>query len=240
MIFLITYRNYLEDVAVTRFDDAAIAKTHLDAKADQATSGLIIGDPLDIEGSKKYMIDLFNALAREGDEVVGPNGFNNRATGQTRIFDRLTQYYIHLPVTTAPAAGITEQPVPAVEPHTTDSESSAPEQQQEDDMAKAKKTKASKKTKTTRVKKTKVTRTPRVKGELRKGSIADEVAKIWSRDKGASHAETLAIIVGKFPDKKEAALSNTLRGCTTSIPKTTGRKLSREKQEKRGMVYFLA
>lgn len=235
MTFLVTYRNYLEGVAVYAFADGLDAKAWLDAQADQAISGRIIGGPLDIDGSKKYMVDLFNALAREGDEVLGPTGFNNRATGQTRVFDRLTMYYSTLPITTVPTG--TSAPTP----ESTEAESFPSEhQEQETDMAKAKtkKTKAPKKAK--RVKKERVTKTPRVKGELRAGTIAAEVAKIWGRERGASHSETLAIIVGKFPDKGESALSNTLRGCTTSIPKTTGRKLKREKEEKRGMVYYLA
>lgn len=222
MTFLIIYRNYLENTTVRVFDDATAAKAWIDPREDPALTGRVVSGPFDIEGSKKYMIDLFNALAREGDDRLSPTGFNNRATGQTRIFERLTQYYGNLPIT-------------VVEPQP-ESEISS-ETQQEDDMAKkkVKKSKTIKKTKSV-----KVAKTPRVKGELRKGTIAAEVAALWGRDRGASKAETLAIIVPKFPEKEATALDNTVRGYVNSLPKTTGRKLRKEKDEKRGLVYYLA
>lgn len=188
MTFLVTYRNYLENTTVHTFDGATEAKVWLDAQNDQAMSGRIISEPLDIDGSKKYMIDLFNALAREGDEALGPTGFNNRATGQTRVFDRLVMYYANLPVTAAPAAGATEQQAPAVEPDT-DTESSAPEQQKETiDMATKAKSKA-KKTKTTRVKKERVAGENKDVFGLRKGSKASQAAAMFARAKGATMAD---------------------------------------------------
>jgi hypothetical protein len=117
-------------------------------------------------------------------------------------------------------------------------------------MASAKKTKTKKAPRKVKAAKTtkepkaprakKEPKAPRVKGELRDGTIASVVAGLWSRDKGASHKEALAVVMSKFPAKKEEALSNTLRGCVNSIPKATGRKLRKEKDEKRGTVYHLA
>lgn len=241
MTFLVTYRNYFEGVAVHAFADGLDAKAWLEAQTDQAISGRIISGPLDIDGSKKYMVDLFNALAREGDEVLGSTGFNNRATGQTRVFDRLTMYYSTLPITTAPTSTSTPTPESTASNHSTSEAESSPSehQEQETDMAKAKtkKTKAPKKAK--RVKKERVTKTPRVKGELRPGTIAAEVAKIWGREKGGSKAETLAIIAPKFPDKEMTALDNTVRGYVNSLPAACGKKLRKEKDEKRGLVYYL-
>lgn len=103
-----------------------------------------------------------------------------------------------------------------------------------------KKTKKAKVAKVPKAKKEPKVKAPkRVKGEVREGTIAAEVVKLWSRERGASHAEALAVVVEKFPKKKESALHNTLRGCVNSIPKSTGRKLKKTKDEKRGLVYNL-
>lgn len=80
-------------------------------------------------------------------------------------------------------------------------------------------------------------RKPRTSGESREGTVTAEVIKIWSRDKGASKKETLEILAGKFPGRE---LDNTVRGYVNSLPKTTGRSLTKEKDEKRGLVYKLA
>lgn len=164
---------------------------------------------------------LYNAVGGD-DPILKVKRFKDRADGAKRTYGMISRLHPEVPEAAAPS---TASPT-----------SAANSEKEGADMA-TKKTKKAKGPK--RVKKTKIERQARVKGEVREGTIAAEVVKMWSRERGATHLEALEVVKAKFPGKKAEALHNTLRGCVNSIPKSTGRKLKKTKDEKRGLVYNL-
>jgi len=211
-MFVITYRNYLENVSVHRFEDAPTAKAWLDAQTDQALSGFVAAGPLDIGGSKKFMVDLFNALAREGDTPIGPNGFNNKETGQNRIFARLNDNFGNAPVT-----AFTSQPT---------QDSPATESTEENDMTTKKK--AARKTNGAAKK-------PRAKST---NSIQSIVERMVARERGATKKEIIAEILAKVPGRDETKTDNTVRGLLSVLGRAKGTdKVTKTKDDKRGNVY---
>jgi dUTPase len=92
---------------------------------------------------------------------------------------------------------------------------------------KAKKTKVAKKAKV----KTKATNGGKVK--VAKGpGIIDTIKETIKRERGASKDEIIAVLVKKFPDRKEASMLNTV-----NIQANKNAK-KKDKDEKRGLVYY--
>lgn len=125
MTYVITYRNYLQGLAVrtAASKEAAEAFVVSHEKGDPAAGSILLSEPLDFSGrSKPFLVDLYNALGKEGDAKVAPTAFASRAIGVERIFARLTQYYGNSPAVvageTAPSSDEAQPPATAHEEST--------------------------------------------------------------------------------------------------------------------------
>lgn len=96
--------------------------------------------------------------------------------------------------------------------------------------AKAKKT--TKKAKTAL--KAKVVKAPKGPG------VIDTIARMMQRSNGASKAEIHAELVKRFPDRDGDALLTTASLQVNRLPKERKLKVTKEKSDKRGLVYYLA
>jgi hypothetical protein len=69
-------------------------------------------------------------------------------------------------------------------------------------------------------------------GGVRKVGVIDTIVKTMSRANGATVAEIVEALKKKFPERDENGMT------TTAKIQTSKRSTRREKDEKRGMVYF--
>lgn len=99
--YLITYRDYLEDVAVFKFAERAHAEAAL-ARPDGDRAGFVVSPEDSLaEIGTPTLLRLYNAWRDEGDREVSK--FESRAVGRNRFLVRLETRFRKLPVTEGPA-----------------------------------------------------------------------------------------------------------------------------------------
>lgn len=213
------------NIKITRYAERAMAEAAL--KQPGGRVALIAEGPDDLRTgrSTETLVRLYNALANEGEETI--KEFHTKTVACQRTFDRIERR-APVEITSLPAE--TDQ----VDAPSDGSAVVADAETKEATMAKSKKTKKN------GIKKTRKTTNGTGERKMRDGTITAEVTKLWSRDRGASKKETLAVLAEKFPDKEAVTLDNTVRGLVHSLPKTAKLKMTKTKDEKRGLVYNLS
>lgn len=115
-IFIIQYRNYLEDVKVTRYVDQASASREM-AKVhpDPAVSSFVVNTDSNLaEMSSSMLVTLYNLWRDEGDKEV--KKFENRTIARTRFLTRLEVRFGKLPEIEVPAEPAPKPETPAAAP----------------------------------------------------------------------------------------------------------------------------
>lgn len=216
MTYLVTWKGNHNNIDIGRYEDKASAKRVLDGIEDPSIGGVEVDTELDLAYTKTVLVDLFNKLGGPDDPQVA--GFPSKAEGQKRVFARIEELALRLPMSEA-------APVQEV----TNSEAIASEQQPEaiaseqgeTEMAAAKKTKSKKPAKAKTAKAPKVAKAKtNGNGLPREGSKNAKLLGLISRPGGATLAEML-----KATGWKEC------RGTASVLAKVIGKKLTLIKEE---------
>lgn len=94
--------------------------------------------------------------------------------------------------------------------------------------------------KATKTKATKAAKTNGNGAPPRKVGVIDEIKRMTQRASGASVAEIVESLVKKFPERPVDGMTTTVRIQVQRLPSKLNLKMSKEKDEKRGLVYSLA
>lgn len=103
MTYLLTRRNYVDDLKITVYAERPMAEGALRTIADSAVSGLVVDSPDDLVGSNQLLADMFNALHTLEDPAVVQR-FSQKSDGQRRLFDRIESRAKGQPVLSVPVA----------------------------------------------------------------------------------------------------------------------------------------
>lgn len=102
MTYLVTWRNYLERVAVAPYVNKDAAQAALNGISDPAVGGLVVDVMEDLKGASQMLVDLYNRLRTEEQKEI--KSFHTKSDGQRQLLARIEERAQGQAVLSAPVA----------------------------------------------------------------------------------------------------------------------------------------